>query len=327
MALRVTPPPTPPATSDVAPAGIAARFSNTRRKLRAKSLKDTDDWYKILAIADWGSGKTWFLIGLLKAGLKVFVLDVDFGGTGLRTVKSELKRLGLWEDLQKNLVYIETEDYDEFYDFIENPEQTDVELANGKIGTIYDFDPDFVCLEGLTNFQLNVLDEYVLGLDPMSNEKKTSIQREKGLVSEQRDWDVVRRGTMRPLHHFLMMHNAKTGKKWHKYVTVHLAESKDVKEPGSQVTKEHIPEGPLLQGVSRKILGAGFDLIIKMVKRVPPGGKAAKYEYLISITERDSVAGKNRGLNVDPVEPADPERLWYKITEQAEKLAELEKTL
>lgn len=298
MALKVVAPPEKP--------GIAGILEKKTAKLKARSPRGLGKRFrKILAVGKPGSGKTEAIAGLVRAGNRVFVLDTELGGTGLATVEASLMKSG-HEALIDNVQYLELNDFDAIVDFLENPGAVEIE----GVGTIYDMNPDVVAWEGFTNFQTTILNEYILDL--ACSDRSTPL-RKKGMVGELRDWNGVKTGTMRQIQHFLTLRDAGRDKDWHKYMTVHLSDAKDIRDEETHALKEHVPEGPMLEGASRKLIEGAFDLIIKTVMSRPPGSKHATYEYHCWADDSDQV-GKSRGLPIEPREPGDMEKLWYKIT-------------
>lgn len=296
--------------------GLAELVASKNKKFRTKSLaSDEADYLKILMYGKWGSGKTRALVGFLVAGLRIFVFGTDFGGNGLRTVKEALRDLGR-EDLLANLQYVDFDNYEDFDYVLEHPESLEIEEADGKVKNIYEWNPDLLVLEGIHNMQMTLLDEYILSMSLPTKEdgsKKENELREAGLLAEQRDWDAVRRGTTRPINKFLNLHDHTRNKVWHKYVTVLIADART-----DQKTKEYIPEGPWLQGAARKVIGSGFDLILQCVEKRDIGNKT-NVSYYYKCVNDGTAEGKRRGLPVDPIEPADMEKLWKKITAKRSK--------
>ena len=264
----------------------------TKKKLKARKGTDENDYLKILAYGIPGVGKTNAISGLLRHNLRVFVCSTDFGGSGLRTVKANLRDK---VECLDNLFEYEFQSYSEFSQFLQDPSIIDIDDQD-----IYSFNPDFLVWEGMSNWQQNMLDDYVLDMEPGT--KNSSKQRLEGLRAEQQDWDAIKRGTNRSLDTFLKLHNVKTGKSWHKYVTCHEGEAKQ-----DNLTGE-LRRDPLIQGGARSSIGGAFDLVIQMVKT--GSEDKTKYEYILSTPKAMT---KSRGFKFKPREEGDMYKLWQEI--------------
>lgn len=280
----------------VAKAAIAARPG--KKKLSASILADDSAiWYKILALAHSGRGKSRAIADLLRAGLRIVVCDTDIGGNGLSSVREDLKRTGE-EALMQNLAFFEFSDYSTFGGFMDDPTILEIDGKN-----IWDWNPDVLAWEGFANWQEDHVTNEVLEMGGIA--KEDSELREAGLWAERTDWGAIRRATLKGLNRFLRIHNP-NGKKIHKYVTCLMDDGKQDK-----FTKE-TKTGPLIMGASRAYLQPAFDLILRMDAEKKPGVKDIVYSYKCDIT--GETVAKKRGLPVDSTEPADMLKLWNKIT-------------
>lgn len=314
MAKQITP--GKPGTNGAPAPGVrdALKSSVVGPGMKAKRVTFYDlcdaqgQWLKLLFYGESGTGKTRVIRDLLILGFRVVVVSTDFGGSGLSTVRNELKDMGL-SHLGKNLIHADFPTFTDLEDFLAHPEQYSFEKYGFK--NIYEFDPDWLCWEGLSGYQLHQLDSYISEMPALRSDKKdsgkgVSAQREAGLVLEQSDWGAVKRGTLTPLGDFLALHNFYTGKAWHKYVTCHESEPTD-KNPKWR---------PLLQGAAGKILENAFDIIIETEKKVAPplkAGEPARTIFTYECLGNDTLVAKSRGFNLAPVEEADFQKLWKKI--------------
>lgn len=272
-------------------------------KLTVKKLSDpTSGWVKMLSYGHTGTGKTYALVGLLQAGLKILVISTDVGGEGLNTVRNALRESGQMH-LADNLLHIELPTYEDVETFLKEPHQIFPE--------IYDTDIDMLVWDGFSGFQQQQLSDYIAELEPLSSGDKTSEGREAGLWFERTDWGMVRNGTIRNLGRFLSMHNKVTGKKWHKYVTALESGKASEDKLSGEVQK-----APLIQGSAAALMGPAFDLIFqtRAVKVRDDEGIGRKYLYYT--TGHEKLLAKSRGLKLEPIEPADMAILWKKITAQ-----------
>ena len=264
----------------------------------------TASYLKILAFAYSGRGKTYFLVGLLEAGLRIYVAETDIGGSGMSTVREELRRRGK-EHLMTNIVSKVFGSYEDFDQFVSDPAGEPIALEDGTVRGLFDWGPDMLAWEGFSNFQNRHMVDYILKYDARGKEDKISDLRQNGLSLEgYGDFSAVLTLTTRQLDKFLLIQDPVTGKKIHKYVT---AQSDDGKTE-DQLTGE-TKRGPLVMGRSRSYVAGAFDLILEMeAKKV---GADVKYTYRCDVTG-NSMA-KRRGLDVSPVEDADSYKLWNKI--------------
>lgn len=275
---------------------------NTKRVVFHDLTDAEGQWVKVLFYGESGTGKTRVLKDLVKLGFKVLVISTDFGGSGLSTVRNELTDEGL-KHLGRNIIHADFPTYADIEDFLEHPEQ----YSLPGYDNVYSFDPDWIVWEGFSGYQLHQVDTKVSGMTAQRGDggKAISEQRLEGLRLEQTDWDAVKRATLRPLNNFLNLHNFKTGKAWHKYVTAHETEPTD-KNPRWR---------PLLQGAAGKLLENAFDIIIETEKYMMPGkaGEPQKVGFRYKTCGHD-IMTKSRGYNLLENEEADFSKLWVKIT-------------
>lgn len=277
-------------------------------KARAQE-REENDYHKILGYGEPGMGKTRAIKAFLLAGLKVWVLSSDMGGSGLKTVKQELTREGHWELLRnlKELEIAEYKDVGELLDVLNDAgaaQAVTVETEAGETG-LWDWDPDVLVWEGFGNFQTNDVVNYVLESTSPGYDK-VSDARVEGLRAELQDYDSIKRGTIKYINDFLRTHNPVTGKMLHKYVTMHENAPKE----GEVGSKAEV----MLTGAARKSIAGGFDLVIRMSRRTvrddATGEKKPEYMYDI---ETARATTKARGYDLPPTMKADMGEVWRRI--------------
>lgn len=273
--------------------------------LRPRKLTDEEpQQQKIFIYGASGTGKTKAITGFLKAGLKVAVLSTEAGGHGLRTVRADLLAEGKPE-LLDNLVFFDLATYHQVLAFIEN--FAELPLGDGK--TMADFDPDLLAWDGLSNFQTNYIDEYVLSREyPGKVDKAGGQMREEGLVAGEKDYDAIGRSSKRTLDDFLHL-QAKPDKPLHFYVNAWEYDPAQA-VAGREVKQADTLYRPALIGSTRGQIAGYFDFVFRSVRKYPIGKKELTYEYVIASPD---CVSRQRGNDLQPTEPADMEALWKKI--------------
>lgn len=238
----------------------------------------------IMTFGEFGTGKTYMVIGMLKLGLKVLYLNTDFGRSGYNSIRNYFKDHPEEAHLQENLALPEDEkgrplDIKAVLAFCVNPEAI--------LPWIYDFDPDMIFWDGLTSFQQGDLEDMITGGD---------ILRED---TTWKDWRSALNGTIFPLMKFLGQHNERTNKPWHKCVTLlQSVKGKFKSGPvGAGQDRELIPgsekTGPMLHTGARELAGAGFDIVLQTV--VENRGKDRTFKYF---SRGDQLLTKDRGYSL-----------------------------
>lgn len=297
------------------------------------SSKDTD-YIKIAAYGKVATGKTDAIVALLLRGLRVFVLSTDMGGSGLRTVRSHLRKLGR-EDLLANLVEHEIIDRDNAYEevgdlidmfkFRESAANYEIKLDDGSTTTLFAWDPHVLVWEGFSNYQDSCVVRYVLSKDQtpdkidsrgnlLPKSEGSEMRRAGFRLDDFRDWDAVKRATNQQLDDFLVIHNPLTGRKIHKYVTFHEKEPDLDNKTGEGPRKpEDMKPNLLLSGSARSTVVGGFDLVIRMTKEpltILDKQKGDRNPYRYTLNSNDS-ANKVRGYDDLPdTMSADFGRVW-----------------
>lgn len=219
-----------------------------------QEMLDNASSFNLLLFGEYGSGKTFTVIGLLLLGMKVLVLNTDFGKNGINTVKSYFKDHPEHAHLLKNLRIVDL-DLQGFMGFCRTPDTI--------VEDVYTWDPDVLFWDGATAFQQADLEAEICGNDFL---------RES---SDWADWRKTRNGTIFPLMKLMEQHNLTTGKRWSKVVTTLEKESMDKRRSASPDEKRKgldlIPgsekRGPMLHTEARDIAGAGFDIIFQSLKQ------------------------------------------------------------
>lgn len=289
--------PKPPGVKESFVASAAAATVKATGKKRPIINRGDDEdqgrWVKILGFGDAGSGKTFFIVGLLEAGLKILVVSTDLGGSGLASVYNELDRRGL-KHLRKNIVELLFPDYTALTNFFRKPESLKEEGFD-----LFVFRPDFMVWDGFTGFQQTTVQNFILDeITPAT--KNASEGRQEGLWAEQQDWGMIRNATVRSLNSFLGVHDWVNGRAIHKYVTCLGQKSVTDKLTGKT------QRAPYVQGSAGALMGPAFDIIMEF--RVKGDSPNLRYEY--GCVGDEKFLGKARGFPLDPVEPADSKSLW-----------------
>lgn len=249
---------------------------------------------KLALFGHMNSGKTFFFLGPLLEGERVFIVSTDFGGNGLVTLVNELKRLGR-PDLVANIRGIDLNEYDDVVDFWKNP----LEYAP----SLTDFKPTVVGWEGISPFQMVIVDEYILSHAPGAD--KSGELRHAGFTHTQQDWQGMKRGLMRPLDAFVAF-TLPDGSRPHKIATFH--ESKF--ENNEQTNKTE--KGVYLQGAAKSLATGGFDVVLQCFSEEDKEGNV-EYKYRAKGAS-EKYAVKNRGFDIKGVFTADPQKVWRKLT-------------
>jgi len=227
----------------------------------------------------------------------------------LDTSESALLELGR-DDLLDNLYNVDLSDWKDVYGFARDPA--------AYFDGLDEFDPTVLYTDGFTTLQVHSADEYVLSLD---SGLKSSAMRDAGVVTVTRDWDAIKRLTMRYLIHFFSSFPSAA-----KIITF--------LENSREDSNNRITTGPLVQGAARNMMNAGFDVFMRTTavkdKTREEGKKVVNTRYRYTFRDDSGkVTVKLRGRSKLPDEvDADPLKLWNcvrdkKLTwEEAEGLKE-----
>lgn len=302
MALKPMGPAAPKTATEFAK-GTPVKVLPTPRQNRVKSGDDPTAYaLNIAFFGPTGTGKTLAAEPLIRQGKKVLFVQTDLGDNGTLSIKLALKKQGL-SHLAANYKMLSITSFEEMEEFCHEPAAFFPE--------IYDWDPDFLYVDGFSFFQQTSIMERAgemiqenneINIDKGSKEKEVSELRSSGFKFELSDYAVVRNMTLRTVGGLCRVHNKKTGKLWHKFYS--FAES--VKSKGADSGGGFVETAsPLLTGAGGTLMQHAFDLIIKTSKK---GG-----EFLYQIELGDTAATKNRGFSLEPKMKADFEKVWSTI--------------
>jgi hypothetical protein len=284
----------------------AAAGSN-RPKPRSYTLADNDSAPpKVMIYAHSGCGKTYFIIGLLLYGERVFVLSTDFGSNGLATVKNALKKMARFYDpateqwtaagneILSRVRAIDLATYRDIVDFLDNP----VEF----VPDLDEWAPTVFMWEGFTTFNVDILDEHILSFAPGA--ENAGDLRYEGFTHTKQDWQGMKRGTVRPVRKFMAL-TLPNGKPMAKILTA-------LESGGAEINSltQKAEKTALVHGTGRALMGPAFDVILEAFKTTKDN--ETKYFYRCE-GDSDKYLVKSRGYDLKPIEDADPERVWRRI--------------
>lgn len=261
---------------------------------------------KLMIYAHSGCGKTYFIVGLLLEGERVFVLSTDFGSNGLATVKNALRKMPQyfnvetdeWTPAGKEILSrvraIDLSTYPQVVDFIDNPLDFAPDLDTWA--------PTVMMWEGFTTFNVDILDEHILSFAPGA--ENSGDLRYEGFTHTKQDWQGMKRGTVRPVRKFMAL-TLPNGKPMAKILTT-------LESGGAELNTltQKVEKTALVHGTGRALMGPAFDVILEAFKVTKDG--ETKYYYRCE-GDSDKYLVKSRGYDLKPVEDADPARVWRKI--------------
>lgn len=242
---------------------------------------------RIMLFGDQGSGKSYCEVPILQGGYRVVRVECDAGSRG--EDETVLNHLRDTPELLENEIVVAPETPAEFEAFMEDP--------TIAIPDLYDWDPDFLILNGYTNFQSKIEYEEFDRCDD----------------SPQQTWGKIGKRTVEPLLKFLQLHNKVTGRNWSKIVTVLETDKPTEWNPtmdgkGNLQQKPVISSyrvGPMLSTRARSLARGGFGLVLQ-TKRRQIGSSKATFYYVTDGT--DELMVKNRGYGLD--REVDPLKFW-----------------
>ena len=238
-----------------------------------------------------GTGKTFFNIGPLACGERIYVLSADFGSNGLVTLENYYRHFEP-EKMKESLArvrFLELDNYTDTEGFLQSPRDYDSEIEK--------FDPTVLEFEGFSSFNIDILDEHILAHAPGAD--GAGDLRKAGFTHTQQDWQGMKRGTLRVLRYFLSWHLG--DKPIHKILTS-LESAPDVNDLTNKTERTM-----LIHGTARNLMGPAFDVILECFKR--EGSEGLEYCYRCDGTS-DKFLVKGRGFQLEPIEKANPERIW-----------------
>lgn len=230
-----------------------ATGAKTYKAKRGAEMLTQTRGFNLLVFGKFGSGKTFIIVDMLRLGMKVLVINTDFGKNGLNTVYNYFADHPDEAHFLNNLVSYDL-DLDGFMKFCRNPESI--------VPDILEFDPDVIFWDGATAFQQADLEGAICGGDFMREDTTYA------------DWRKTRNGTVFPLMKLLEQHNP-NGKQWSKVVTTLEQEkgkykkgaTNEEKKKGLDYIAGSEQTGPMLHTEARDLAGAGFDLVLQTFKQ------------------------------------------------------------
>lgn len=288
----------------------AGKKTDTKAKRpQVKKLSDKSSRYiKLGLYGDFGTGKTYSLADLVERhNLKILVISTDVGGDGLSTVVAELQRRGRADLADTNVFHVILETYEQFVEFTEKPELF--------FPDIYDVDLDMLIWDGFSSFQQYQLSDYVEGLETVYN-------KDNGAIITNKYWGEIRNSTIKNLNRFLYMHNRKTGKLWHKLVTMlvnDVAKEESLLAATTETERQKLRKEvkvPYVQGSAAKLIGPAFDFFArtatKRVRDDNEGKVTTQFVYYVEPNEKQKA--KVRGVQFEPIIPGNMGEVWAKLT-------------
>lgn len=256
-----------------------------RPKPQATKLSE-DSLSKTAVFGPIASGKSMFLLGALLAGERLIGMSTDFGGNGLLSVVNALKDVGRSE-LLGNLLNVDVSEYQDAIGVLTTPEDYFPGLA--------EFDPTVFFWEGFSTFNNDLLDE------------ETEVNKDMhglGEGDKYAHWYDVKRATLRAMRKFFGF-RLPSGKRLHKIMTFVEAKA-DVNDLTGQTEK-----APMIQGSAKDLIAGGFDVVLNCYCEEKDG----KFSYFYRCKGASGkYAVKNRGFKLQPIEAAEPERIWRIIS-------------
>lgn len=297
----------PSPVASAAPAGTKTIKAPIRKGSRLSEAET--NVAKIMLFGGPGSGKTHFIGQFVPLGLKVALLSTDVGGSGHLTIKTYLNSLGR-KDLLDNVYLIELDGWKEVTAFLRDPYKFDPDL--------WAFDPDVLAWDGFSSFQQVDISEYVGGMQAAPKADGTTRDRgdfrEEGLIFEQADWGAIRNASMRTVDKFLAL-KSPSGKPLHKVMTCLEAIAYKPKDSSKPNGPQEIVESykPMLSGAGGQFALGGFDLIMRTAVKTERGEEGKVRVYTLITAGNQNLVAKNRGFELEPVEPADAKRIWEQV--------------
>jgi hypothetical protein len=223
-------------------------------------------------------------------------MSTDFGGNGLLAVRNALREMGR-EDLFANLMNVDISEYKDAIELLEEPQLYFPDLA--------EFDPTVFFWEGFSTFNVDLLDEE-------TEKDKTLTGANEG--DRYAHWGDIKRGTTRAMRKFFGM-RLPSGKRLHKIMTFVEAKA-DVNKLTNETEK-----APMIQGSAKELVTGGFDIVLNCYSEEVIGpDKKVDYRYFYrNKGASGKYAVKNRGFKLQPIEPAEPARIWKILTQQEGK--------
>lgn len=216
-----------------------------------KELREEPSSFNLLAYGEMGTGKTKIAIDLLLLGMRVQMIDTDFGGIGPETIRNYFIDHPEQMDLYDNNFRSVSLDVPGLMSFCRKPDSI--------VPDIYEWGPDALFWDGMSAYQQGDLEADLCNDDFKRDDTDFSV------------WRGSRNGTIFPLMKLLKQHNSQTGKPWNKVVTLledervdkRKSASKAEKKEGSDIIAGSERKGPMLNTTARDLAGAGFSIVLR----------------------------------------------------------------
>jgi hypothetical protein len=216
----------------------------------------------VLIYGPQGSGKTYTLVEMLRAGERILLMSTDLGGSGASTIQNVLRTEN--NELLENIREVVLVTHEEVEAFLaEVPAE------------IWEFNPTVIVWDGFSNYQTNMVLDAV---GDMKDHKNTVTDaRDEGAAFDQQDWGIVKRLSARSIQAFLALHNPVTRQFPVRVVTCWQEVNTKTLNGITTVTPV---KRPMLVGQLKYGLGAGFGLVVlTKLTRDEKGNK--KYSYIV----------------------------------------------
>jgi hypothetical protein len=290
-------------------ASTAARVEVVTARPTARLLSDDNPCPKLLAIGDYATGKTEFLLGPLLAGERLWVVETD-NGSGLTTIRAMLDpalgnpRCLNRTDLLRNVYSVVIPSYKHFLEFLRTPALYFPDLAA--------FDPTVSVWEGLANFQTNYIDAEIL-----KDEEQDPTEASLDIEDKFEYYRKLKRATLRAVNLFLLL----GGPRGYLPKIVTVLRNTEYKSEGTgkathRVARTDLFTGEkrpaaLLAGSAESHLMPAFDVIFAAEKEAPVSDDPL--DTTVYPPEYRYRFVKNRYGNTGDATPADPSALWTAV--------------
>jgi len=250
---------------------IASKLAGVSKKAYSvksgKEMRASDSAFNLLVFGEMGTGKTKIAVDLLLLGLRVLLIDTDFGRKAKETIQNWFhdhpEHMKFYDE---NLMVIDDLDVEGVMSFCRKPDSV--------YPDIYNWNPDVLFWDGMSAYQQGDLEASLCNDDFKRDDADYST------------WRGSRNGTIFPLMKFLNQHNTETGKQWNKVVTALEDERIDrrkgataaEKKKGEDIIAGSESKGPMINTTARELAGAGFGIVLQCTKQFL--GKDTKYHYL-----------------------------------------------
>lgn len=285
---------------------------------------------KLLIYGPIGSGKTYGLTDLVLLGERLLVVSTEQGGNGLVSIRNELLKRNKPELYDTHIRSLDLSEYDQVQQAFAKAKD-----AEGRLyPALYDiypelreFQPTTLVWEGLTNFQLQHINNHLLK-DHLRVEDSPKFESSKGGTDKYAYWGAVGRALSKTHQAFITLTDPDMD--WNHILTVHdkaewKRDEKGNRAPGQ---KKPIAIDLALQGSGDKAVKEAYDLIVLTRKdevrdiKQPLNPPSFRHVYQV-VGGSNEATVKSRGWDLEPEFDADLGRVWrelqkFKQTEKKE---------